>query len=332
MDFARSLTPRSELFAFIMPANLPGAGLHELAATLLAGRTVIVKTAALEPVFFAEFARVLTALDPEVGARLAVFNWGREHADLNAALRTHCDHVIAFGDDGTLAQLALTLRSGSNADSSAGPLTGFGARVSGIVVAAGATRGENPLAEVIAREVSAFEQRGCLSPHHLLVADADGGAAPALARRIAAVSERITRELVPPRALALEDAIAIRNARERARWRALGGAPVELYEGNGWTVVYDRDAAFTSGPGFRTLFVSPFFDCPDLARRLAPVAGRLEAVGFATSPLDAAESIAELRQVLAHTSASWICAPGQMQSPPPAWPHDNGQFIRLLRA
>ncbi|MGH7879464.1 MAG: acyl-CoA reductase, partial [Candidatus Binataceae bacterium] len=89
--FARTLQPRRELIGFVMPANLPGAGLHELAAALLAGCAVIAKTAAAEPIFFGEFARALAALEPALGARIAVFNWRRDRGDLTAAMSAHCD-------------------------------------------------------------------------------------------------------------------------------------------------------------------------------------------------------------------------------------------------
>jgi hypothetical protein len=332
--FARTLQPRRELIGFIIPANLPGAGLHELAAAVLAGCAAMVKTAAAEPIFFDEFALTLAAIDAALGARIAVFNWSRDRADLTAAMSAHCDRIVAFGDDGTIAHLAPADAYGSDQTSRRlANFAGFGARVSGIVVTGAAIHDTetNALAETIAREASVFEQRGCLSPHHLFVGDA----ARNFAQWIAAALDRLAGgSLLPPPTLALEDAAAIRRARETARWRALAGQPVQLWEGviPGWTVVYDRDAVFTASPGFRTIYISPFSDPADLARRLAPVAGRIEAVGFKAATIDSAAYVAALRDVIARAGASWVCDPGRMQSPPVDWPHGGGEFIRLLRS
>ncbi|HLW72251.1 MAG TPA: acyl-CoA reductase [Candidatus Binataceae bacterium] len=338
LAFARTLRARRELIGFIMPANLPGAGLHEVAAAILAGCAVIIKTAAAEPIFFAEFARALAEVDAAVGARIAVFSWGRKQTDLTKAMSARCDRIVAFGDDGTIAQLEPARASGlGQPDRGLSRFVGFGARVSGIVVTAGAIggAGRDALAETIAKEVSVFEQRGCLSPHHLFVGETDGLATRDFAEEIAAALERLARgPLPPPRALALEDAIAIRRVREAARWRALSEQSVRLWEGAlpGWTIVYDRDAAFTGGPGFRTLTISPFFDPADLARRLAPVTGRVEAMGVKFSTADSRDYLAELREVIGRTGASWICEPERMQSPPADWPHGGGEFLRMLRA
>jgi len=337
LAFARTLQSRRELIGCIMPANLPGAGLHELAAAMLAGRAIIVKTAAAEPIFFAEFARALAEIDTAIGAQIKVFDWSRDQTDLTIAMSAHCDRVVAFGDDGTIAQLTPASASGSEpADREPTNFAGFGTRFSGIIVTAGAISEAGPgkLAETIAMEVSIFEQRGCLSPHHLLVGDTDGLATRDFAQRIAAALDRLARgTLPPPRALALTDAISIRRVRESARWRGLGGRTVQLWESAlpGWTVVYDHDAAFTAGPSFRTLQVSPFFDPSDLARRLAPGVGRIEAMGFSSSAIDPSAYVAELRGVIERTGASWICEVERMQSPPADWAHGSGEFLRMLR-
>ena len=280
----------------------------------------MVKTASQEPLFFAAFARVLMQVDPAVGARVAVFNWSRERAELTAAMNANCDRIVVYGEDETIAKFA-------DQDDCAG----FGARVSGIVIA-GKGGNNASLIETIAHEVAYFEQRGCLSPHHVLI-DADNDVRD-WARRLAQSLGALAQGSSPaPRTIALASAAAIRRVRETARWRALGGDPVELWEGPipGWTVVYDRDASFTVSPGFRTVYVSPFPDAADLKRRLATVSGRLETMGLAlTNALEGAKGSA-IREVIERSGASWICEPGRMQAPPVDWPHGSGAFIRTLR-
>jgi hypothetical protein len=333
--FACGLQPRSEVIGFVMPGNIPGGGLHELIATLLAGRAAIVKTSSREPVFFRSFARVLAASNPDLAARLVVFTWGREAASLTTAMRGACDRLVVFGDDETIMQPLLKDAKPGRDPGTDAQFAGFGARVSGIVLTAGAlkNRWREKILHTIALDIIAFEQRGCLSPHHIFIGGPEHIAeefATALARYL----EASTSELPPPPArLALEDAAAVRRVRERARWRAIGGRAVRLREGPlpGWCVIYDRDADFTASPGFRTVFVSPFASATNLERRLAPVAGGLEAMAFKPEPtIDANEYVAALRRVIEEAGATYICEPGQMQSPPLDWAHGGGIFLRSL--
>src|SRR5208282_3789506 len=97
---------------------------------------------------------------------------------------------------------------------------GFGERVSGVALTAAACGAST--AHDAARDVALFEQRGCLSPHHVFVSDATGNTARGFAERLAESLRELTAgPLAPPPRLALEDAAAIRSLRERARWRAI---------------------------------------------------------------------------------------------------------------
>jgi len=118
-SLAGRVRPTHEVFGFVMPGNLPGAGVHELTLALMAGAGVIVKAASAEPVFFAEVARSVREIDAIVGERLAVFSWDRSHGDLTSTMRGACDALVALGDDSTLAALA-----------AGGPVVGFGSRLS----------------------------------------------------------------------------------------------------------------------------------------------------------------------------------------------------------
>lgn len=342
-EVARGLPARREVVGFVMAGNIPGAGLHELVLTLLTGAAALVKTATAEPLFFARWAARLATLDPRLGARVAVFSWSRERGDLTLALRQSCDRLIALGDDTTIANLSSTAPSAAARSSTGaritrdhGHFTGFGARVSGVVLTAGACTAStsDTLARNVAWDVALFEQRGCLSPHQVFVSDASGAVARAFAARLAANLRALgAGPLPPPSRLALADAAAIRSWREQARWRAFGGRDVMLWEGPipGWTVIYDRNAAFTAGPGFRTIVVSAFTDPEDLARRLEPVTGRVEAFAFAAAPAsDGPEDVARLRAILERAGATYICAPGRMQAPPLDWPHGGGAMLRML--
>src|SRR5215469_2410270 len=239
---------------FIAAGNVVGAGIHEVAIALIAGAHVAIKTASAEPVFFPEFARTVAEIDPDVGARLEVLHWDRSRTDLTAELIENCEIVAAYGDDATIAALRR-----SN-------VIGFGSRVSAAAVAPGAIAPLrlNRVVESLARDVVLFEQLGCLSPHQVFVVTSDDNAARDFAVRIAAALERVG-ESMPPARIPIRDAVEIRGVRERARWRAIAGAPVELFEGRGleWTVVFERQPdtnPFKISPGFRTVHATAVRD------------------------------------------------------------------------
>ena len=342
-ELARKVRPRRELLAFIMPGNVAGAGLHELVTALAAGCAAIVKTSSSEPFFFSELATTLRELDrrfgSDFGARLQVFNWGRERTDLTDALLESCDRVVALGDDATIVQLGRLAKHGR--------LLAFGSRFSGAAVMREAVQG-GTMAETtrtMALECAMFAQRGCLSPHHIFVEEHASEFAASIAAAFTELAPLFGDNRLLRR-IELESAAAIRRVRESARWRRLGGADVELWEDRNfqWTVVFDRAASFTPSPGFCTVFVSPFNDPADLEHRLKPVHGKLEgfalagdaSAGGAATGIShlkrpaAASALRAVRTVVEHASATYICAPGEMQSPPLDWPHGGGEFIRMF--
>jgi hypothetical protein len=304
-------TPKT--IGFIVAGNVAGAGIHEIAIALIAGVRVVIKTATAEPIFFAEFARTLAEIDRECGTRIVVRHWGRERSDLTAALLEDCDLVVAYGDDATIE--SLNRRN----------VIGFGSRVSGALIAADAI-GPSRIDEVaglLARDVVLFEQLGCLSLHHVFVVSPDGRAAREFAMRMAAALERLG-ESMPPARLPLHDAGAIRGVRERARWRQIAGEPVELFEGRGleWTLIFERRAdSFRISPGFRTVHVSAMRDLAEFRACIAAVSGRIEAMAV----------VGEDCEIEARAMAiPYVCAPGEMQSPPLDWRHNGGAFLDIM--
>jgi len=308
-----------ETVGFIMAGNVAGAGLHEIVTALISGAAVVIKSASSEPVFFQAFATTIAQSDPALGARVAVLVWDRSRADLTRALLESCDSIAAYGDDSTIAALGGTRK-----------LIGFPSRVSGAVVALNQfdTQALQRIADKVALDVSLFEQLGCLSPHHVFLLDSNATRARHFAAQIGGALDRLAGTMPAPAQLNLEDAAAIRGIREIARWRRIGGEPVELWEGRrlDWTLVFDPDAKFAMSPGFRTVCVSLVRDPEDLRDRLVPASGRLEA--FAVGADEPMRS--SLRGVLRSLGVSHICPPGTMQSPPLDWRHGGGEFLELM--
>lgn len=314
-SLATRVRPRREVFGFVMPGNMPGAGLHELCGVLLAGAGALVKTASEEPLFFSRFIATIRETDPELGERAAAFTWSREENEITTAFRRCTDFLVVFGDDRTLAAFGADAR-----------LVGFGSRLSGALVA-GADATAREVAAGLARDITLFEQRGCLSPHHVFVA-AGADAARRFAARLAGALAELAGRMPAPARLGLGQAVALRRAREEARWRRMGGEQVELFEGPGlaWAVIYDPGAVFKASPGYRTVHVSRVRDAGDFARRLKPAAGRLEA--FALEASKPKRPVFE--QVLVKHGVSYLCRAGRMQSAPLDWPHGGGAMLKLL--
>ena len=316
-SLAAKLATRPQLLGFIMPGNVIGAGLHEVCQALIGGAAIVLKTSSGEPRFFAALVRTLREIDAQAGSRIAVLNWSRADTDRTAAMKQACDRVVAFGADESIAAL----------DSGAG-LIAFGSRASGALVALDCDA--TAAVDLVARDVGLFEQRGCLSAHHVFVEDSGAGVARDFAAELAAALDRFAKQFPPPIALPLQAAAAIRSARENARWRRLGGRDVAMWEGErlGWTVIYDGAADFRLSPGNRTVYVTPFRNLADLGGRLEPAAGRLEAFAIADSPGRLSDARAHLKSI----GVSYLAAPGEMQSPPLEWRHGVGALLDLFVA
>ena len=168
-----------------------------------------------------------------------------------------------------------------------------------------------------------FEQLGCLSLHQVFVVSPDGRAPRELTTRIAAALERIASAM-PPARIPIRDAAEIRGVRERARWRAIAGEPVELFEGRGleWTVCFEpRADSFKVSPGFRTVHVAGVSDLAEFRDCIAGVSGRIEAIAVVGDDCEI-----EARAM----GIPYVCAPGEMQSPPLDWRHGGGGFIDMM--
>ncbi len=304
---SRNVKPKT--VGFIAAGNVAGAGIHEIAIAMIAGERVLIKTASAEPIFFAEFARALAEVDQDAGARVEVFTWSRGRTDLTDELIAKCDRVVAYGDDATIE----SLRHRSN-------VIGFGSRVSAALIDASCIDG---VAELLARDVALFEQLGCLSLHHAFVLGPDACAARDLAVRMSEALKRLAVSMPSARIL-LRDAAEIRGVRERARWRVIAGEPVDLFEGRGleWTVVFEARAdSFKVSPGFRTVHVTAVRDLAEFRECIGNMLGRIEAMAVAGE-----ECEIEARAM----GIPYVCAPGEMQSPPLDWRHGGGGFLDLM--
>jgi hypothetical protein len=222
------------------------------------------------------------------------------------------DAAVIFGRDETIATLRPLLRPGI-------PVLAHGHELSVAIVS------DDPHFRSVngaARDVSIFDQHGCLSPHVIFVKEHGTLTATAYARRLARAMARFEKH-TPRGALTLSEANSIRTLREETAFRAANGEPLELLASAGteWTVIVDRTDEMPLSPGNRVVFVKPV--PRNLSAPLSQHIGHLSTCGI--WPANAAN-----RVFPAAIGFTRICAIGKMQSPPLDWHHDGQQVLAPL--
>ncbi|MCP5535686.1 MAG: hypothetical protein H7A51_05550 [Akkermansiaceae bacterium] len=168
-------------------------------------------------------------------------------------------------------------------------------------------------ARLAARDVSLYNQQGCLSLHAVYV----HGDSLAFSGLLAGEMEKFTVEN-PQHGLSLSEAGAIRNLRETTRFRAANDPTTGLYESQqslDWTVIHEPSPALTLSCLNRCVYVKPLPEKinPDT---LGPESRHLSTIAIHPFGQDRAAS-------LTHLPAHRICPLGQSQQPSLFWHHDG---------
>lgn len=266
----------------ILAGNTPAAALQTLVRGLMLSAHNLAK---LPSAGLPEVEQFVALLPSELAARVET------STTLPDDWLVRAEVVVVFGDDDTIAHFRTRVRPDQR-------LIEHGHKVSfGVIF-------DDPAFASVddaARDVAAFDQLGCLSPHVLYV----GGDARAYAVRLAAALERIPRGALP-----LSAACAIRALCEDFTFRGANGEPCAAWCGANATVIYDETPGFPQTPLHRTIFVKPLPS--DWTEEVHEVRAHLGCVGVfpATATLPAVE-------------IGRICPIGLMQLPPWTW-HQDG--------
>ena len=186
-----------------------------------------------------------------------------------------------------------------------------------------AGRQAKKVAERAARDVAAWNQLGCLSPHVFYV-ETGGEISPEQFAELLA-TELQTREQSHPRgAVDSAEAGAIAYRRSFYQVRATGGAEVEtrLWQSENstaWTVVYESDPRFQLACLNRFIYVKASANLKQALDGSDAVLGQVSTVGLAAE----SERLEELANELARWGATRICPLGEMQNPSLLWRHDG---------
>lgn len=290
------------LVAFIVASNVPALAVPAIALGCLAGSAVLVKSGRSDPLSAPAFRRALEGVDPELAATVVATYWPGGASAIERAVLPCADVVVASGGDLTME--ALRRRVGTR-------LVAHGTRISVAALDLRAERDLEPLARAVARDIVRYDQRGCLSPHVVLVVGDRDAFADALVRALAAL-----RPILPPGESTIEERAAVRMAVEEASW---AGADA-VRAGLGGTVLVESWADLRPGPGGRTVRVCPLESLDALPAVLPH--DRIECVAVHGTGVDP--------DALRARGVSRLCRPGRMQEPPLAWPRGQRPALGSL--
>lgn len=290
------------LTVVVLAGNVFTASVRGLFLPLLSGSPVVAKASSREDVFPRLLARAIAARDPDVGASIDVVTFPGGSVPLEDALFARADVVSAFGGDATLAAIRARLPATARFVAH-----GHGLGVAYVAASAlGSTNDAEHAATAIALDVAAYDQRGCLSPHAVLVERGGAVDARTFARILSEHAlARLAREL--PRG-----ALPTSAGGAQVQWRGVAAARAELFEGDGWATSYEAGGALRISPGYRNVAVLDCDGAEDLASRLLSLGVHLKAIGVAGD----LETRRRVALALPPPLAPRISPAGTMQTPP----------------
>ncbi len=335
-SFRRRRAAGPPLVLTVHAGNVPGVAVTAAIRALLVRSGSLNRVSRDEPGLLPLFASALAREDPVLGRSIAVTWWPPNEPDPVAeSWVKRSGKVVVYGGAEAISSLASTVPPGVE-------LLPYGPKLGLAVVlpdAAGDPAERAGVAQALARDALAYEGRGCVTPRAVFVCGHEGGdlaLAPALADALAAETRRLPR---PP--LSASEASAIRAARAEAELAGVwvgGGTPGtgdEPASGGwwasdadlSWTVLPAGAGALAGDPLPGLVHVSGVRDLEELERRLSPMEGYVQAIGYG-----GAEGLARLADMASKLGVSRLAPLGTVAWPPADWHHDGrGGLLPLLR-
>ncbi len=283
-----------------LAANLPGLGAQVVLPALLAGVPLLIRSSEREPFFVPTLLEVLAKELPEAGEAYAAVTFPHEKGELAEAAWSQAERLLAFGSRASIA--ACERRFGRR-------VLGFGPKLSIALVTE--PFDSVSVARQLARDVSLFDQRGCLSVQAVFCA--------ASTTRVQELAEALAWGLelealrLPPGPPQREMLVGVQQLRLTARARGLWLARLPIEVG---TVILETEFALYPSPGMRSVTVSRLEHAQALLPVLEPWRGQLQGVALQGA------AAWELREDLEKLGFSRFAAPGQLQHTDATW--ENG--------
>jgi hypothetical protein len=179
------------------------------------------------------------------------------------------------------------------------------------------SRGDS--AALAAADIARFNQKGCLSPHDIYVAENARDYATRLAAEMARLERKEPRGPITP-----PERAEIADIRANYRFRSATDKRVHIFESDSstaWTIIYEEEPRFSASCLNRLAYVKPLVT--DLPAALGSALPWLAAVGIWPATPQNAEKVAVLQP-------SRICPLGQMQNPRFSWHQEGRQTLAPL--
>ncbi len=295
------------LLAHIAPWNIPNPALTEMVLGLLTRSAQFVKCATGGSFIPRLFAHSIYEIDHKAGACIEVAEWKGGNELLETALFAEADCVVATGSDEMLESIAKRMPRAAR-------LVGYGTRVSFAYITRDAL--EQNLASIVEKavaDVTAWNQRGCLSPHVIYVEDGGAMTSETFAARLA--EELESAEKIFPRGnLSAPDAASIATRRAFYEVRAAHSLQTKMWaspESTAWTIILDNDPLFQLSCANRFIYVKGVADLKHALHGADSIREKVSTVGLCATAAQARE----LALQLARWGARRICPLGQMQNP-----------------
>jgi hypothetical protein len=303
------------LLAHIAPGNIPNPVLMEMVLGLLTRSAQFVKCASGAAFIPRLFAHSIYEIDHKAGSCMEVAEWKGGHQTVEAALFAEADCVVATGSDEMLDSLSKRLPRTAR-------LVGYGTRVSfGFITRDALEQNLATIAEKAVADVTAWDQRGCLSPHVIYVEDGGPITAEAFANRLAELLDS-AEKMFPRGKLTATDAAAIATRRSFYEVRAAHSLDTKMWaspESTAWTIIMENDPRFQISCQNRFIYIKSVADLNHALRGAEPIREKVSTVGLYSTAAQARE----LALRLARWGARRVCPLGQMQNPPLGWRHDG---------
>jgi hypothetical protein len=148
-----------------LPGNILGPAVQSAFCAAVAGARAILKTSSAERGLARVVAEQFASAD-DLGASIEVRDFSGGDIVAEASALADADAIVAFGEDETIAHIRA--RAGER------PIAGYGESYSVAYLSEGSDIGE--AADLVARDVCLFDQRGCMSPQTVYVAGDPGRA------------------------------------------------------------------------------------------------------------------------------------------------------------
>jgi hypothetical protein len=305
-----------EFIVHITAGNIPNPAFVSIILGLLTRSAQFVKCASGKAFLPRMFAHSIYDAEPKLGACLEIAEWKGGADELEAAVFAECDCATVTGSDETLATIRQKLPAKAR-------LLGYGTRVSFGYIShqALSTHAAKRLAQNTSKDIAAWDQLGCLSPH-LIYVENGGSVSPEMFAEMLAGEMEALEGAQPRGKLSAADAAAIATRRSFYEIRSAHSMDTKLFTSAGstaWTVIYENDSRFQLSCGSRFIYVKSVANLADALAGADAMRNKTSTVGLASTEARGAE----LALAFARWGATRICPLGQMQNPPLTWRHDG---------